>query len=396
MNRGQGFIPQFARRLGRIWPGNWRDDHPLTVAVLGAGNGGLAMAADLALAGHSVRLFNRGEERLRPIVAAGGVALVDNERAPGPPLLARFELVTADPAAAVRGAELLMVVVPATGHRYLATALAPVLTDGQVVVLNPGRTGGALEFRATLDDEGCLADVTVAEASTFLFAARAVGPAQARIYGRKRKVTFAALPSSRNAEVAALLDRAYPGRFAAASSVLETSLDNIGAVFHPAITLLNAGRIEDQSSEFEFYRTGASPGVVRVIEAVDAERCGIASALGVPHVTALEWMKQSYSVEAEDLHGALQANPGYGGIMAPAGLRHRYLTEDVPTSLVPMASLARLADVPSPNIDSLIGLASTIHGVDYAATGRTVRRLGLDGAGVDDILAHVAVRRSVA
>ncbi len=345
MNRGSGFIPRVMHRLRRIWLGNQHDQHPLAVAVLGAGNGGLAMASDLALAGHRVSLFNRGEERLRPIVAAGGVSLVDSGPEAGPPMLARFELVTTDPGAAIEGAELLMV---------------------------------------------------VAEASTFLFAARAVGPAQAHIYGRKRKVTFAALPSARNPEVAALLERIYPGRFVAASSVLETSLDNIGAVFHPAIALLNAGRIEDQSSEFEFYRRGASPSVVRVIEAVDSERCLIASALGVPHVTALEWMKESYSVEAGDLHGALQANPGYDGIMAPSGLSHRYLTEDVPTSLVPMSSLARLLAVPSPSIDSLIDLASAIHGVDYFATGRTVERLGLDGAGVDDILAHVAARRSVA
>ena len=387
--------------LDRFGPSAWfasRKRRPLSVAVMGAGNGGLAMAADLALAGHRVRLYNRGSERLAPVFARGGIELSKDGPAGenGEPVFVRPELVTTDPAAAIGGAQLLMVVVPAIGHRQMAERCAPHLTDGQVVVLNPGRTGGALEFKATLEAAGCRADVVVAEASTFLFAARAVGPARARIHGTKRRVTFSALPASRNPEVAALLDRAYPGRFVPASSVLETSLENIGAVFHPAITLLNAGRIEDDPTGFEFYRQGASPSVVRIIEAVDAERCRIALALGVPHVTALEWMRRSYGVNAPDLLGALRANPGYAGIPAPSELQHRYLTEDIPASLVPMASLGHLLGVPTPAIRSLVDLASSMHGLDYFTVGRTVERLGLDGSSVAEIMSQVLEGSEVA
>lgn len=379
--------------LDRFGPQTWFSAgkrRPLTVAVLGAGNGGLAMAADLALAGHRVRLYNRSPERLAPVLERGGLEL-EGEVLRFTPI----EKVTTDPAEAVTGARLLMVVLPATGHRQVAEACAPYL-DGQVVVLNPGRTGGALEFKATLEERGCRADVVVAEASTFLFAARAVGPARARIYGVKRQVTFAALPATRNPEVGALLDRLYPGRFVPASSVLETSLDNIGAVFHPAITLLNAGRIEDDSAGFEFYRQGASPSVSRVIEAVDTERCRVARALGVPHISALEWMRRSYGVDARDLQTALRSNPGYAGIPAPSQVNHRYLTEDVPAGLVPMASLGHLLGVPTPTIRSLIDLASAMHGLDYHTVGRTVERLGLSGPSVAEIMAQVLEGSAVA
>lgn len=379
--------------LDRFGPQTWFSAgkrRPLTVAVLGAGNGGLAMAADLALAGHRVRLYNRSPERLAPVLERGGLEL-EGEVLRFTPI----EKVTTDPAEAVTGARLLMVVLPATGHRQVAEACAPYL-DGQVVVLNPGRTGGALEFKATLEERGCRADVVVAEASTFLFAARAVGPARARIYGVKRQVTFAALPATRNPEVGALLDRLYPGRFVPASSVLETSLDNIGAVFHPTITLLNAGRIEDDSAAFEFYRQGASPSVSRVIEAVDTERCRVARALGVPHISALEWMRRSYGVDARDLQTALRSNPGYAGIPAPSQVNHRYLTEDVPAGLVPMASLGHLLGVPTPTIRSLIDLASAMHGLDYHTVGRTVERLGLSGPSVAEIMAQVLEGSAVA
>jgi len=57
----------------------------------------------------------------------------------------------------------------------------------------------------------------------------------------------------------------------------------------------------------------------------------------------------------------------------------RYLDEDVPMSLVPIASLGEMLKVPTPTINSVIQLASTLTGIDYWETGRTVERLGLAG-----------------
>ena len=48
------------------------------------------------------------------------------------------------------------------------------------MLLLPGRTGGALEFRKALQKAGCRADVLLGEANTFPFASRAVGPARMR------------------------------------------------------------------------------------------------------------------------------------------------------------------------------------------------------------------------
>ena len=48
------------------------------IAVLGAGNGGCAAAADLTLRGFEVRLFSRSEETLMPIRKLGGITLVEN------------------------------------------------------------------------------------------------------------------------------------------------------------------------------------------------------------------------------------------------------------------------------------------------------------------------------
>lgn len=46
------------------------------ITVIGAGNGGLAFAADLSDRGWSVMLFNRSPERLQNVAAHGAVTLI--------------------------------------------------------------------------------------------------------------------------------------------------------------------------------------------------------------------------------------------------------------------------------------------------------------------------------
>ena len=245
------------------------------VAVIGAGHGGQAMAAYLGLLGFRVTLYNRSARRLQPIAAAGGIQLEGEIRGFGP-----VERVACAIGPELRDCRLVMVVVPATAHREVARWCAPYLTDGQVVVLHPGRTGGALEFHTVLREQGNRADVLIGEAQTLVFASRITGPARVRIFGFKRQVTAAALPAVRNPELLAALREVLPV-FTPAENVLETSLDNIGAVFHPVPLLLNAGRIEATGGDFEYYRQGITPGVARVLEALDEERLAVAAALGL-------------------------------------------------------------------------------------------------------------------
>ena len=53
--------------------------------------------------------------------------------------------------------------------------------------------------------------------------------------------------------------------------------------------------------------------------------------------------------------------------------------EDVPMSLVPISELARIAGVPTPNIDAVIQLTSSIYQRDFRAEGRCAKNLGIEG-----------------
>jgi opine dehydrogenase len=349
-----------------------------TFCVLGAGHGGLAMAAHLALTGCRVNLFNRTPEHIGFIRDRGGIE-VDGEIKG----FAALNLVTSEPAEAVDNVDILMVVVPATAHRAVVESIAPHIKDGQILVLNPGRTGGALEVAQLLRTKRG-AKPYIAEAQTLLYASRAIDIGKVRIFGIKNSVPLAALPAYQIADILPVIRRALP-QFVPADNVLKTSLDNIGAVFHPAITVLNAGRIEDTHGDFRYYVEGVTPAVAAVLEAVDRERVEVASALGIRAHTAREWLYLAYDAPGKTLLDAMRANIAYAEITAPGTIHHRYISEDVPSSLVPIASIGEMLNVPTPNIRTIIQIASTMHGVDYWKEGRTVERLGIKGMSVKDI-----------
>jgi opine dehydrogenase len=356
----------------------------LTFCVLGAGHGGLAMAGHLGVLGYPVHLYNRTPENLDGVRWHGGIKVDGAVTGFGP-----VRRATSDLPAALEGADVVMVVTPATAHRDLAASMAPHLREGQLIVLNPGRTFGALELRKVFDDSRRTPDVALAEAQTFLYASRAVSRWEAHIFRIKNAVPFATLPSFLIPEALALVRQPFP-QFVAGSNVLATSLENIGAVFHPALTILNAGWIEATHGDFEYYLQGITPSVARLLERIDDERLAVAGAVGVRSMSAREWLYLSYDSPGASLFEAIHATGSYRGIKAPPGIDHRYIFEDVPMSLVPLASIGAMLGVPTPAIDMIVDLGSILHSTDYRAAGRTVESLGLAGLSIRQIRRMVA------
>jgi opine dehydrogenase len=356
-------------------------------AVVGAGHGGKAMAAHLALMGFSVSLYNRTSQRIEVIKKRGGIELVDG--GDGIPRgFGKLTRVTSDMKEAIDHVEVIMVVLPSSAHADIAAAMSPHLKNGQIIVLHPGRTCGALEFSKILRDTGCDADVTIAEAETFIYASRSDGPAQAHIFRIKEAVPLAALPSTRTQLVLDAICDAYP-QFIDGVDVLHTGLNNMGAIFHPALTLLNAGWIEATHGDYQFYIDGVTPSVARMLEVLDRERVTVASAVGIRARTALEWLQLAYDTTGADLHEAIHNQPGYYGIKAPPTLNHRYLFEDIPMSLVPIASIGKRYGVSVSGMESIIKIGSIIHRTDYWRRGRTVEKLGLEQWSVSELTRFV-------
>ena len=354
------------------------------VAVVGAGNGGLAIAAVLASNGAQVRVYDSYSAVVDPLREAGGVSLTSPHENGFVP----FARVSTDLVEILAGIELIMVVTPASAHATVARDMAPHIASGATVVLNPGRTGGALEVANVFDRLCPEKRIVVAEAQTLLYACRKVSPTHVVIKGEKMVVPVAALPASHTSKVVDRLKQYFPV-FACANNILETSFSNIGAIFHPTPTLLNTGWIETTHGNFEYYRQGISRGLADLLEKLDAERLAVARAYGVSVLSASEWLEEAYGVSEISLYEAIQKNAAYAGIKAPSEINVRYLTEDVPTGLVPLACLGRIAGVLTPIMDAVIVGASKLLGVDFRENGRNEKNLGLDGLSKEEILSVI-------
>jgi opine dehydrogenase len=355
------------------------------IAVLGAGNGGCAAAADLTLMGYEVRLYSRSQNTLKPILERGGIGIVEG----GKSSFARPHLVTTNMAEAVANVDLIMITAPSVAHEYLATSLAPHLSDGQTIFLNPGHTGGSLHLASTLKRFGLKAKIRVCETVTLTYICRLAGPARVEVYRRTTHLRCAAFPGNVTNEIVGEIRNIY-ANVVQAENVMETGLSNINAIMHPAGMLGNAGWIEKTSGDFYFYRDGITSAIAHVIAGVDRERLNIVKELGLKPLSFVEIFYQAgLTSEAARSSGsvyrAIRESVPNRTIKSPASLSHRYLNEDVGYGLVPMAEIGKLAGVSTPVIDALITLASEVNQVNYRNEGLTLEKMGLAGVSREHI-----------
>lgn len=363
----------------------------LDIAVLGAGHGGLAMAGHLSLMGNKVRLFSFFARELDPVAAQGGIEVTGKEVSG----FARLSEVTRCIDQAVKGAQLVMIASPAFTHANYAALLAGLLEDGQIVVLNPGRTGGALEFAQVLRRYAMRARIYLAEAQTFIYAAEMRGPGKVEILKEKFKMRVAALPARDNGQVIPVLQQLYP-QIEAAQNVLETSVNNVGAVNHPTATLLNTPLIERaaKGEDHRFYRDLITPTICQlVMEKIDHERCQLGQALGLDTWTAMDWYHNCYRVTGSTLFEVYQNNHYYLGFHAPTHiLGQNNLLDEIPNSLVPMSVLSRQLGLCTPAIDAIVELGSVMTGIEMWKAGRTAEKMGVAGLSRDQLLEYVEDR----
>ena len=347
------------------------------IAVLGAGNGGCAAAADLTLRGYEVRLFSRSESTLVPIAKRGGIELIEG----GEKNFAAPCFMSPHLPPVVQGVDLIIVTTPAVGHEYLAKNLANCLADSQIVLLNPGHTGGALHFASLLRALGCNADIQLCETVTLTYICRMPAPGQVEIYRRTTNLRCAAFPGKHTANLVQQIQAVFPS-VVPAKNVMETGFSNINAIMHPAGMLGNAGWIEKTGGNFLWYREGVTPAIGAWIDAVDGERLAIVGAFGLEALRFVDVFHQAGLTTAAgrasgSAYQAIHESEPNRTIKSPPSLDHRYIREDIGYGLVPMAEIGRLLGIKTPVMDALITLASTALRADFRTTGLTLEKMGL-------------------
>jgi opine dehydrogenase len=348
-----------------------------TVAIIGAGIGGLYLVAELGVAGFKLRLHDIDDSKLSEIRARGGMD-VEGERGG----FAAVERITSDLEAAVEGADVIIVVTGGNTQAVVARSLVPLLRNGQVILLIQGNTGGSLIVHRALKDAGCRAEVDVAEMDNYPYSCWRLSPTRIRPIVSKRWLQIATFPGNRIGAVFPRVSPLFPQAVAAPNS-LYTGFTNANAMLHVANCVANAGRIESGNS-YKFYAEGVTPAVARLYEAINAERVAVAAALGVSVPSLPDWFDRVYGVRGATLVETCQrltynSDGPYQATSTPKSLDHKFIMEDVPTGLIPMSALSTAAGVGTPAIDTLVEVVRSMTGKDFTAEARTLERLGLGG-----------------
>ena len=355
------------------------------ITVLGGGNTAFAVAANLSLAGASVTLCELPEfsEMIEPIRESRRISL-DGVAGRGAAAVSR---VTTDFAEGLANSDLVLLIVPAYGHRAFAEACAPHLRSGQVVVLMPG-TLGSLEFASILEKRGAARGVILAETDTAPYVCRKMSPTSAHIWGVVEGLGMGVLPSGEGERVRNLVDRWFPGT-RLYPNVLACGLAAMNPVVHPAGVLLNAGRVEYSRGDFYFYEEGVTPSVCRLIYAVDRERLAIAKALNVELPPVDEAFHGAGFGPKGDLWATINGSRMLTQLRAPGALETRWLSEDVPYGLAAWAQLGELLGVSCPLMRALVDLASATLGNDFWKSARTPKDLGIAGMSKSALVDYV-------
>jgi opine dehydrogenase len=362
-----------------------------TIAIIGAGNGGCAAAAQLAQRGFEVRLHGRSRATTEPLRAIGGV---EYEGVLGEGF-APLALITNDAGAALAGADLVLVMVPTHAHEEVARLLAPHLAPEQLVMAAPGHT--LLLIPDTIRRAGGRLGI-YCDSSSLPFICRKSAPARVRITRAAKILYFAAFPGEALERAAERIRSVFP-HIEPRPSLLHTVFPYTNAIHHPPALLLNVGRVESTGGDYHHYYDGITPAVGRLIDALDAERQAVAAGLGV----AIEPLPQFFfrmgytSAAGRDGGGAYavfhNSEPNRW-IRAPASIDHRFFNEDVPYGLVAIAELGRLAGVPTPCADAVIDIASIVAARTFRQEGLTRERMGIAGMSAAEAAALLRTGRA--
>lgn len=353
------------------------------IAVLGGGADARLIAALSLSENCDVTLFSAYGKELDLMRASSGIAL----RGAGP--VGSYQVdqgdasvkLTAELDTAVADAQAIFLTGPIHKQRTYAMVLADHLQDGQVLVLAPGRSLGAVEAAWNLRLGGCVADVTIVEAQGLPFWYASEGTTLT--LSERGTVAAATLPRGRSEAIAGLTH--ILSNLEEVESVLASGFADLSAAVEiPALIMGGAGLAAGGITvpmggvplpENETFAALIGPDQMRLIQTLAEERKAVARAFGVRGLPKTDAWIAGFTGPAK----------GAGSRPVPDRDAARHILRDgVIGSLVPLCSAASLAGIDVPQTQAMIALTGAILDADVAASGRRLETMGITANTLDD------------
>lgn len=345
----------------------------MKIAVIGTGNVGMAVAADLSIKGHEVSLIktsdykSEGYERL----FANNKRLYLKENGQYTPTT--IKSVSRD-LSEINDCEVIIITIQSTYYEPLILRIGEYLHSDQVVVCFCSymssfyfakhllelpsiveTTGPYLEGRVELNDKQ----------DEVVF----------RVGCRLDRCPFSIFHPNRAEETMKKIKSFYKG-FSYDYSVVESALLNPNMVLHTVGSIMSIPRIEYSKGDFCMYREAYARGndaTMNIMLELDMDKERVLDFLGQRRISIFK-----AGGFAKGLESFYQYSESTDRAISPTSVRSRYITEDVSQGLVLLEDIAKKIGVEVPITTSLINLASVALGEHFRTTGRTLQKLGAE------------------
>lgn len=394
------------------------------IAVIGAGNGAHALAADCKLGGAEVRMyeFTQFNNKVKGILKSRRIRLeglemnYENFKRNG---TVRIDMVTYDMAEAVKGADHILVSIQAQGFKNVFEELAPLLEDGQTISIFPDNFG-SLILRNIMKQRGIDTRVIIAGYDSLVYGARLVEYNNmetetdvVNITYRENEIRVDTFPSSdfdeyfqKSKEIPAL----DATKLEHGDTVLDISLSNVNPLLHVPAVVMNVGAIENwgiiphvgaSDVYFDIYAFGCSPTVGEVQYAYYEDLVTISKAfgIGICHVEKDALTSSRMGLIGQFFYGHDYRLPYTEALdlttwlPTPKGtrfeLKSRYITEDIPVGCVTAINFAKLKNIDTPTLHAMTNLSNIMMKTDYYSQGYTMKDMGLEGMTPDQMVAYM-------
>lgn len=344
----------------------------MKITIVGAGNGGSTIGADLCLKGHDVTLLKTSQslhnEHFNILQQNDGRIMF--EEVDGSISITKFKKITTDFKTALSDAQIIIVYLQTKYHEDVIKKMSPFLKDGQLILLQPGYLS-TLYFKKYCKN----VDITVAECVSSFIDCRIIAPGHVKVLFKNVRNQVGVYPSSRTNDVLEKLS-VFGYNMQPLKNVVESALHNPNLIVHTIGAIMSIPRIEYTDGNYWMYKEVFTPTVWNIVEQLDKEKMDVLELLGCPRLAYVDACK--FRNEHDLTQDSKEVFMYYANNNSPYGPNvpdSRYITEDVPEGLVLLESLGKAMGIKTTACTSLIDLASVALQTDFRAQGRTLEKL---------------------
>lgn len=356
----------------------------MNIVVIGAGNAGSTVSADLTIKGHRVTLLKTSNSlhnnHFEFLEANNGLIEIQEN---GYSISTKIYKVTRSVSDALtKDIDLVIIYVQTTYHEKVIRLIEPYLHDGQIILFEPGYLGTMFLMKYSKKN------IISVEAESSPIDCRIISPGLCHVLFRNVVNPIGIFPVTQT-EVTLDKLKSLGYNFSPLHSVVEAAIHNPNLIVHTVGAFMSIPRIEHSRGEYWMYKEVFTPMVWKIVEALDKEKGSVLSSLGcevLSYVEACKIRNKGYysREDAKDVFFDYAFNHSPKGPSTPDS---RYLTEDVSQGLCLLESIAEYIGVETPVCSSIINLASSALSMDLRKVGRSFKNIGLDPIHISKLLA---------